>query len=208
MGKANRYDGGWVVNKDYLIASWNVSRKLVKSSAPYVPRAFFFDLGASYYNSGIGGPSQSWFIETYEKRGVAWSGIFGWEASPQDLAKTWKEIPARLKPYYHWYNIPVSSVPGHPDNALAYIKEVSRLEDYVLLKIDIDNSPTELEIIRQTLASDELLGLVDEIYFEHHVNVDPMHYYWKTQDSKQYLSDTYKLFNEFRQKGVLAHSWI
>ncbi len=203
-----RTAGGWIQSKDYLIPSWNVSRKLRTSPAPFVPRAFYFDLGASYYNSGRGGASQSWFIETYEKRGVVWKGIWGWEATPQDPAKTWEVIPARLKPYYHWYNIPVSSVPGHANNALAYIKEAARPEDYVLLKLDIDHNPTEMGIINQVLASDELLRLVDEIYFEHHVNVGPMHYHWNTQKSKQHLSDTYQLFNAFRQKGILAHSWI
>ena len=116
--------------------------------------------------------------------------------------------PLRTQPYYHWYNIPVSSVPGHPDNALSYIKTIARPEDYVLLKIDIDHNPTETGIIKQLLASDELLGLVDELYFEHHVNVGPMHYHWNTENDKQRLADTYRLFSAFRQKGILAHPWI
>ncbi len=70
----------------------------------------------------------------------------------------------------------------------------------MLLKIDIDNNPTELGIINQTLALDELLGLMDEIYFEHHVNVDPMHYHWKTQRSEQHLSATYKYSMRFGKR--------
>ena len=201
-------EGGWVVNKEYLIASWNVSRKLETSAPGYEPKAFYFDLGASFYASGVGGASQSWFIETYEKRGIAWRGIFAWEATPQDPSKTWQAIPARWKPYYHWYNIPVSSDPDHADNALRYIKTVARPEDYVLLKIDIDHPATENALVDQLLASRELLALVDEIYYEHHVNVAPMHRHWKTQASRQYLADTYRVFDALRRRGVLAHSWV
>jgi hypothetical protein len=85
---------------------------------------------------------------------------------------------------------------------------VARPEDYVLLKIDIDHSPTEMGIVDALLASDELLGLVDEVYFEHHVNVDPMNYHWAMQGQRQRLADTYAVFGAFRRKGVLAHSWI
>ena len=200
----------WLVNKDYLIASWNVSRKLEISPSGYTPKALYFDLGASFYDSGFGGASQSWFIETYEKRGVSWKGIFAWEATPQDSVKTWNLIPAKWKPYYHWYNIPVSSVPGDADNALRYISEVARPEDYVLLKVDIDHSETENAIVHQLLASDELLGLVDEIYYEHHVRTKPMHKYWArvTKNSNENLSHTYNMFSELRKKGLLAHSWV
>ena len=208
LTKGNNDADSWVVNKDYMIPSWNVSRKLEQKSALHAPRAFFFDLGASYYDGGSGGPSQSWFVESYEMRGVVWKGVFAWEATPQDPSATWAAIPARLKPHYHWYNIPVSSVPGHADNALDYIRTVARRNDYVLLKIDIDNNPVETELVNQLLASDELIGLVDEIYFEHHVNVAPMNKYWGMQGAKQYLSDTYAIFTAFRQRGVLAHSWV
>ena len=43
-------------------------------------RAFFFDVGASIYNTGAGGASQSWFVETYRRGGVEFDRIFAWEA--------------------------------------------------------------------------------------------------------------------------------
>lgn len=197
----------WVVNKDYLIISWNLSKKLTAWNV-YTPKAYYFDLGASDWDSGAGGASQSWIVSTYEKRGVEWDGIFCWEAVPMNASQVWEKIPPHLKPIYHWYNIPVSPVENHGDDVLTYIQKLVRREDFVLVKIDIDNSMVESQIISRLLRSEQLLGLVDELFFEHHVNVAPMHGYWGTQQEKETLMDTYRIFSELRHKGILAHSWV
>ena len=195
--KGNNY----VVRKDYLVVSWNVSRKISRN-------AYYFDLGASMYNSGGGGPSQSWFVETYESRGIEWDGIYAWEASEYTPAVVWDAIPARLKPIYHWYNIAVNPLPNHTDNPLEYIRRIARPEDFVLLKIDIDNTPVEEALVFQFMESAELLGLVDEFYFEHHVNVAPMHRHWGSESLYKKLEDTYSIFTTLRKNGVIAHSWV
>ena len=76
------------------------------------------------------------------------------------------------------------------------------------LKLDIDTTPVEEALVGQILASDELLGLVDEFYFEHHVNTRPMHPSWRTQSAPQTLADTYRIFAALRAKGVVAHAWV
>jgi hypothetical protein len=194
----------WVVNKDYMIISWNISHRVNSHES----KSYYFDLGASDWDSGAGGTSQSWFVTEYEKRGIVWDGIFCWEATLMDTSNIWNKIPGRLKHIYHWYNIPVSSEKGHSDNALEYIKAVAKPEDFVVLKIDIDNTPIESEIIKQILESDELINLIDQLYFEHHVNVLPMHQYWGTQNEVSTLSNTYDIFSMMRSKGILAHSWV
>jgi hypothetical protein len=198
----------YVVQKDYLIVSRNISRRTVVVAGQYIPRAFYFDLGASTYTSGAGGPSQSWFVETYESRGIRWDGIFAWEVGHYSPAEVWAAIPPRLKPVYHWYNIPVNPAPGHPDNALHYIERLARPEDFVLLKLDIDNTPVEEALVAQLLSSPTLLGLVDEFYFEHHVNTVPMYPYWGTAGSPRTLEDTYRIFTTLRHNGVIAHAWV
>ena len=197
------------ISKDYLVVSWNISKRLT-SPTDHVPKAYLFDFGASMYNSGAGGASQQWFVETYESRGVKWDGIFAWEVSVYNPVESWALVPARLKPVYHWYNIPINPEPGHPDNALDYIRRTARPEDYVLLKIDIDNSPVEEALVGQILASEELLGLIDEFYFEHHVNVPNTRLtgYWQTASSPLTLVDTYRIFATLRSKGVAAHGWV
>ena len=143
-----------LVNKNYLVVSWNVSKKLSSPTGHYVPKAYYFDMGASLYDSGAGGASQSWFVETYESRGIRWDGIFAWEAKPHPAGQVWGKLPARLKPIYRWYNVPVSPKPGHPDNALDYIRRIARPEDFVLVKLDIDTTPVEEALVGQILASD------------------------------------------------------
>lgn len=197
----------YIVSKDYLVVSWNVSKKLTRPPG-YTPKAYYFDLGASLYNSGAGGASQKWFVETYEARGVRWDGIFAWEMKPHSPDKAWRLIPARLKPIYHWYNIPVSPVPGHADNALDFIRRTARPEDFVLMKLDIDATSVEEAIVDQILASDELLGLIDELYFEYHVHTPPMFPYWGRVSSSRTLASTYRVFFALRSKGVIAHSWV
>lgn len=198
----------YLFQKDYLVISWNVSRKTAVLSPSYAPKSFYFDLGASTYNFGVGGASQSWFVDTYAARGIRWDGIYAWEVTAHPPSHVWSQIPPHLKPIYHWYNIPVNPEPGHPDNALDYIKRVARPEDFVLLKIDIDDTPVEEALVNQLLASDELLGLVDDFFFEHHVNTAPMHRYWLTGRSPRTLEDTYRIFTTLRSKGVLAHAWV
>lgn len=193
----------YLVSKDYLVVSWNVSKK-VRPPA----RAFFFDLGASLYNSGIGGASQSWFEDMYAARGVQWDGIFAWEVTPQDPTLVWCQIPAHLKPVYHWFNIPVNAEPGHPDNALDYIRATALPEDFVVLKLDIDNTPVEEALVMQIIRDPELLGLIDEFYFEHHVNTQPMNRYWLMQGAPQTLADSYRIFTALRDRGVIAHAWV
>ena len=53
-----------------------------------------------------------------------------------------------------------------------------------------------------------LMGLVDEFYFEHHVNTEPMHRYWGTQGAPQTLADSYRIFKALHAKGVMAHAWV
>ena len=196
-----------LVQKDYLVISWNASRKLAVSPS-YAPKSFYFDLGATTYNAAGAGASQSWFVDTYAARSIQWDGIYAWEVTAHPPSRVWSQIPSHLKPIYHWYNVPVNPAPSHPDNALDYIRRVARPEDFVLLKIDIDNTPIEEALVKQLLASDELLGLVDEFFFEHHVNTAPMHRYWRTQGSPRTLEDTYRIFTTLRSKGVLAHAWV
>lgn len=193
-----------VVSKEYLVVSWNASRKLAAHSS----KAYYFDLGASLYHSGSGGSSQDWFVEAYERRGVRWDGIFAWEMKPHAPVDVWASIPAHLKPIYHWYNIPTSPDPTHPDNALNHIVHVARPEDFVVLKLDIDNTEVEEALVNQILFSTRLRGLIDEFFFEHHVNTPPMHRYWQTEGSPRSLADTYRIFSTMRSAGIIAHSWV
>ena len=97
-------------------------------------------------------------------------------------------------------------------------------EDYVVFKLDIDHNELEVQLILQLLNSPKLLGLVDELFWEHHVHGSPLR---KTRVSfmgtnnigwgdhtppksalHSSLEDSYMLFARLRRAGVRAHAWI
>ncbi len=108
------------------------------------------------------------------------------------------------------------------DNPLRHIAALATPADYVLFKLDIDNVEVEEGIVRGLLADPALLALVDEFYWEHHVNFAPMNSAdcvrttrgnpadcpgWKTHNSPQTMNDSLTLFAALRHAGVRAHSW-
>ena len=72
---------------------------------------------------------------------------------------------------YDRYNIPASADEKSHDNPWNFIRKVAKPEDYVVVKLDIDHTPIEEKFIAQLRASSDLQNLIDEFYFEHHVNV-------------------------------------
>ena len=189
----------FLVDKSYILVPTSVPRKLQPGR-----KAYYFDLGASLYDEGAGGASQKWIVESYAARGVRWDGIWSWDAREYSQGDVWRRIPAELKPVYHWYNVAADDGTNNP---LEFIRRVTDVEDYVLVKIDIDNRAVEEVVIKELLASDATLARVDELYFEHHVDIEPMRPYWGNVPGAS-LADTYALFAELRRRGVLAHSWV
>jgi hypothetical protein len=174
---------------------------------------YFFDVGASLYDAGDGGASQQWFVETYRSHGLELDHIIAWEArlhSPQDI---FTRVPGDVKLKLRYFNIPASSAPTSDDNPLRFIRQLCTVHDYVILKIDIDDTATEVALILQLLADRMLSRLVDELYWEHHVVGSPMQYHgWGnlSANSGPYadLAASYKLFSRLRHRGIRAHSWV
>ena len=44
----------------------------------YIPKAYYFDAGASSWNSGAGGPSLSYFTEVWKRHGIDFDHIEAW----------------------------------------------------------------------------------------------------------------------------------
>ena len=174
---------------------------------------WLFDAGASTYDTGAGGASQSWFVDNYRGRGIDFDRIIGWEAAPTEPITQWGPIPADVKQKTSWYNIPISSEVGGADNPLTFIKNLTRKEDFVVLKLDIDTPVLEIEIVRQIMRDPELWALIDEFYFEHHVSGSPMQWNgWGDLTSNDAplgdIEDSYEIFRVLREKGIRAHSWV
>ena len=67
---------------------------------PAVPnRALLFDVGASTYRTGLGGPSQPYFVEWIRSSPcLALTGVYAWEANPRYHTPTlWEEVPGTAR---------------------------------------------------------------------------------------------------------------
>ena len=174
---------------------------------------WLFDAGASTYDTGAGGASQSWFVEEYRKRGIEFDRIIGWEAAQTNPKTQWDVVPADIKRKTSWYNIPARSDVGHADNPLTFIKTMTKPEDYVVFKLDIDTPDVEVALVEQILNDTQIQSLIDEFYFEHHVTGSPMQWHgWgdlRGSTSKwSSIDDSYTIFSLLREKGIRAHSWV
>ncbi len=87
------------------------------------------------------------------------------------------------------------------------MREVATVEDYVVFKLDIDNNPVEEGIVSTLLASPDLLALIDDFYWEHHVNFRPMSNVWLDLPPHSTMNQSLTLFDRLRRAGVRAHSW-
>ena len=81
--------------------------------------------------------------------------------------------------------------------------------DYVVVKLDIDHSPTELSIITAIASDRSLLDLVDEVFFEYHFVFDKgVEFGWRNSHYNHTVDDALRLMQKLRSLGVRAHFWI
>ena len=90
------------------------------------------------------------------------------------------------------------------------MRAIATPKDFVVVKIDIDNSTVEEPLVAQLLADAHLARLVDEIFYEHHVRGTPM---WTCCWRQGTVTDhtlvhSYDVFTRLRELGIRAHSWV
>jgi hypothetical protein len=195
-------DFGDVIRKDWLILPHE----------SYFPRSrdgrtIMFDLGASLYKSGSGGASQDWFVNEYAARGLAFDHIYAWEASSLAAQDIFRDIPKKLLHKISYYNVPVEKDPNGLHNPIRVLKEAATIGDYVVVKLDIDNGPIEMSLMKQLMADDAAIKLVDELFFEQHTSGSPMIQYWGGSVIGD-IVESYELFSQLRKRGIRAHSWV
>ena len=199
-----------ILSKDYLIPAWQTEAWPRGGPTRSRTSAFFFDLGASLYNKGTAGASTKWFVDEYMARGIHFDRVYAWESTSHTDAEIYAPIPAAIVDRITYYNLPVDSKVGAKHNPWRTLRAVATPRDFVLVKIDIDNSTIEEALIAELLADRKLAGLVDELYFEHHVYDSPMwRYGWRVNTvTNQTLAHSYDTFGRLREMGIRAHSWI
>uniref|UniRef100_A0A7S1NBA7 Uncharacterized protein n=1 Tax=Eutreptiella gymnastica TaxID=73025 RepID=A0A7S1NBA7_9EUGL len=199
-GKDKTGDTNWIV-----FPQWSNRR---------ARRSYFFDLGSTTYTAGMFGhrDSLAWFVQRFRQKGTEFDEIFAWEKNTINALRYWKKVPNDMVAKMHFYNVATTTDPHDSQNALRIVEEVARPEDFVVFKLDIDSNHIEQLIVQQLIDSPKLQGLVDELFWEHHVSLSPMQWYgWG--DASRFpntgtIMDSYRNFTKLRQLGIRAHSWV
>jgi hypothetical protein len=206
----NQFDT-YVFDKNYMVVEpWRAhNNRQLHTKAGRPPRNFFFDLGASTYNAGLGGASQSWFMSVFENVCVAWDGVWAWEAKKHDPTKVWEEIPGYLHGRYRYYNVPCSNETDSWANPWNTLLSVATPEDYVVVKLDIDTWQVENPLVDQILSTPALLERIDEFFYEHHVLMEKIRRHWgRSMDKRLTSADSVDMFTRLRSAGIHVHSWV
>lgn len=194
---------GWAAHKDDAF----IAPKERRSIRPGQMMSWYFDLGASFWNEGLGGASQDWFYETYKHYCIDFDRFNMWESGKSKGALG--RIPAEVLPRYQWFPLPASPDKDSKYNPLNHVMAETTDDDFVMVKIDIDHPETELKLIEQIIESPTLHRRIDELYFEHHVNVEVLGYLWRIPPTfPDRLASSLRIFNALRMKGIRAHPWI
>ena len=102
--------------------------------------------------------------------------------------------------------MPVETAQDAKANPLRALKSLGSVDDFIVVKVDIDTPSIEEPLIAQILDDEGLSELIDELYFEHHVLLSPMRKWWATglNDTGCAVQDSYALFHALRQRGIRA----
>lgn len=180
-----------------------------KSHAEQGSIAYLFDAGAmvagQHRSTSIGWSGTEWIYDWYEKRGIVFDQVYAWEPTKQTVNTS--ALQPGLAKALQFNNVGISAGREDEHNPLVRIRALCKPRDIVVFKLDID-SPLEMQVVRQLLTNKELLGLVDEFYFEHHVRNDVMKMHGLGgNDPKTSLKTWYDMVLPARRKGLHMHSW-
>ena len=166
------------------------------------------DIGSSYFNGVVDGTSLStfgmrWFYEYFRSISLHFDRIIAFEVSQYQPEKYWEQIPEDIMGLLTFINVGVD--PKTKFNPWNILKSTATVDDYVIIKLDIDRPELETTLIDQILNDRTISSLIDEMFFEMHVTINEMMPYWWTPPGE--LKDTYHLFTKLRNLGIRMHSW-
>jgi len=172
------------------------------------PKNVFLDLGSAYFGSWRGSSnaaSGEWFYNTYRHVGLHFSKFVAVEAETLEPKEVYAQIPDDLVGAYSLMNVPLTLDDSKLD-IRKVIRSLATENDFFVIKLDIDSAALEDPFAFLLLEDNGVAGLIDEMMFEHHVDIAPMRGIWGEGLSRN-LKDSYGLFKGLRQKGIRAHSW-
>ena len=167
-----------------------------------------FDLGSSYFN-GVEEKTASsligtrWFYEYFRLHSLCFDRIIAFEAREYKPQAYWNQIPDDVMGLLTFINRGVETTGKF--NPWNILKSIAKVDDYVIIKLDIDTPTLEIDLINQVLNDASISSLIDEMFFEMHVTVNEMVRFWGRVRGE--LKDSYVVFRKLRETGIRMHSW-
>ena len=157
------------------------------------------------------------YIYIVSQNGFSFDHIYAWEYTEIKPAEYWKTVPRKLVPYLSFYNVPVSKDANSSSSVINIIESIAHKEDFVTLKLDIDNSYVELPILVDILRRPGVASLIDEFFFEFHFQCEIMNRWWGSLTSQNEAARKYgfeldrphvmDVFQKLRYMGIRSHIW-
>lgn len=147
-----------------------------------------------------------YITEIYKKFGFEFDHIYAFEINEKKPTDVYERVPEYLMASYHWINVGVSPEQGNKYNPWSSILRRYTKDDFIVVKLDVDNSAIENRLAHQLLENTNLTEVVDQFYFEHHVSLAEMKAWWRRSMSGS-IHESLQLFHDLREKGVAAHFW-
>ncbi|KAI8107450.1 hypothetical protein M9435_002479 [Picochlorum sp. BPE23] len=159
---------------------------------------YLFDLGTADFPTSLG-----YLIATYAKIGVEFDRIWAWESTPRP--KYWDSVPSEVQGKLHFYNKGISSDIDAQSHPLQILSKFYQPGDYVVFKLDIDNSELEMSVMKEIMEDEHLQHIISELMFEMHYDSPDMERYFG-KPNMSYIN-VLETFRSCRQKGIFLHYW-
>eukprot|EP00586_Coscinodiscus_wailesii_P000290 CAMPEP_0172485388 /NCGR_PEP_ID=MMETSP1066-20121228/13454_1 /TAXON_ID=671091 /ORGANISM="Coscinodiscus wailesii, Strain CCMP2513" /LENGTH=399 /DNA_ID=CAMNT_0013250657 /DNA_START=312 /DNA_END=1511 /DNA_ORIENTATION=+ len=189
---------------DYLIHDFEAMCQQLKPFS----RRVLIDMGASL-SFHEGDQPMIVLMNWYKKFGFRFDHIYAFEKTFKSPEEVYKNLlPKEYMASYHWINVGVNHTQGNKLNPFNSILEKFEVDDFIVVKLDIDTSFIEVPLAHQLLEDKDGLysGRIDQFYFEHHVHLGELRPSWG-ESMNGSIKDSFELFHGLRQKGIPAHFW-
>ena len=169
-------------------------------------RAVLFDLGCARFRSAqtstasSSGDSIPLLINMYKKSCLRFDKIWAWESTK--YRNWWARVPETLKERIVFANEGVNATVF--EAALLTVAP----HEYVVVKLDIDNTRLEMSIIDVVIKH---ARLVDELFFEYHYYFDGLNFGWGSLANIRHTHNAWTAVNlmaRLRRMGIRAHFWV
>ena len=170
-------------------------------------RIVFFDLGASLSFHGNRESPALYLMELFQQFGFQFHHIFAFEVTKADPENVFEVVPEEYLTSYHWMNVGVDAKEGAKLNPLRMIADAFNEDDFVIMKLDIDNSQLELSLMKQILKNPLLHRLIDHLYIEHHVHLKELAGSWGSS-MEGTVEESLEFFRNLREAGISVHYWV